>query len=333
MKEKILIVGGNGFVGKHLVKHIIKNKKEGEPVILDVKKEGSSNYTQIWKSSLDITREDLEGMQYIVYLAAQADVPLAIKSPRYTYQVNVMSALHFLEILRECKTIPKKILYMSSESVYGHVSYEELPIKENTPTNPVNIYGASKLAAEQLFRLYAGAYGLPIVIIRSGTVYGEGMRRNQVVSIFLKQALLNEPITIEGDGSKKSRDLNYVANLVDGIMKALYNGRNGSIYNIASGTETFLEQLAKVIKIVTMSKSDIITKEERVGESGLRLVLDITKAKNELGYEPKVNLVDGLMLTARDILDELHAKGLISDEEYKMKLELWNQQKNVNLLD
>jgi len=184
---------------------------------------------------------------------------------------------------------------MSSESVYGNAQY--LPIDEKHPLKPVNIYGATKAAADILAQTYHRTYGLPITILRSGTLYGPTMRLKQVVSIFLMQCLEGEPITVEG--GDQSRDFNFIDNYVDFVLRVIEKGKQtvGEIYNVASGVETTIRELAELCIEVTGSESELTVRPYRPGEKGVRLALSIEKAKS-LGWEPKVAISNGLKITA-----------------------------------
>jgi len=238
--------------------------------------------------------QDIRSLPYdvAVHLSAQADVPFAFTSPSYTAQTNIFGTLNLLEVLSRSKV--KHFIHMSSESVYGRAEY--LPIDEKHPLRPTNIYGATKASADILAQTYARCFELPITILRSGTLYGPTMRMKQVVSIFLKQALEGKPITVEG--GTQTRDFNYVSNYVDFVLTAIENPDKtiGEIYNVASGRETSIKELAELCIKVAKSSSKLTIKPFRPGEKGLRLALDISKAKS-LGWSPKINLEEGLART------------------------------------
>jgi len=297
--SNFIIIGGSGFVGSHLVNHLIST---GQKVtVIDVVppdnavrlRSNMQNITYVWKSIHDIRRDDLLNADYIINLASQADVPLALSSPNYTYQQNIMGLVNLLEELR--KVSFKKFIYLSSENVYGNVPPEHIPIREDEPLRPANPYGASKAAADLTCQAYARAYGLPITVLRSSTVYGPYSRLRQVIPIFIRQAIRGQPITIEGEGDQ-TRDFNYVTNLVDGIILACHSNTVG-VFNIASGRELSILQVAQAIIKATDSDSPIIHVPWRAGERGLRLALDIEKAKRILGYSPKVSFEEGLKAT------------------------------------
>ncbi len=247
-----------------------------------------------WKSLVDIRSTDLQGYDYVINLAAQADVPLAISSPRWTYVQNLESCLQLLEALRGSSV--KKTVFMSSEYLYGRVPPENLPITEDQPFNPTNAYAASKAASELLIRSYVQQYGLPCMVLRSTTMFGERSRTNQAIPIFIRQALKDKPITIEGDGSQ-SRDFTYVENTVHGIRLALDSDLKAGTWNIGSGKETTIAELAETISRMAGSEGGIEYRSWRAGEEGIRISISIEKAHRELKYSPIWSLGEGLKRT------------------------------------
>jgi UDP-glucose 4-epimerase len=293
------IVGGAGFVGSHVIERFLNvgNKITVADLIpLEAAKNLAPYVPKIkylWKSADDLQLADFDDVDSIIFLASQADVPLALSSPRYTFHTNIFGLVNVLELLRSrSKT---KLVYMSTKNVYGIVPPEKVPITEDESLKPSDPYGAIKAAADLACQSYANAYGMPIVVLRGSGVFGPRSRLKQVVPIFIRQALSNYPITIEGDGSQIT-DLNYVGNLVDAISLAAEKNVKG-VFNIAYGKDVSILQLAKEILDITKSKSQITFTPWRPGEKGLRLALSIEKAKHELGYSPKTSLREGLQKT------------------------------------
>jgi nucleoside-diphosphate-sugar epimerase len=189
-----------------------------------------------------------------------------------------------------------KIVFMSSDSVYGYIPKEKLPATEDGPMNPANTYGASKAAAEMVIQAYNAQWGLPVMVLRGTTMFGEGSRLAQMIPIFIRQATRNEPITVEGDGSQ-TRDVNYVKNTANAILNALESPLKHGTWNIGSGKETSVRELAELIVKLAGSKSEITNKPWRPGERGLRLFLSIEKAEKELSYFPTYSQEEGLVRT------------------------------------
>ena len=303
---KTLVIGGAGFLGGHLIPILLEAGHE--VVVQDVipaesttkLKEVMKDISYTWMSAVDITADDIGQYDYVVNLAAQGDAGLAMSSPKWTYHLNLDATMAVLEAARHSikknGEAPFKILYMSSDAVYGRVSPDKLPATEEEPMHPTNTYGASKAAAELLIDAYASQWNIPVTILRSTTMYGEGSRPTQVVPIFIRQALKNQQITIEGDGSQ-TRDINYVKNVARAILNVLESPMSKGTWNIGSGRETSIRELAELIIRITRSTSEIISKPWRPGERGLRLFLSIERARKEIHYAPAYSQEEGLKRT------------------------------------
>ncbi len=253
-----------------------------------------------WKSLLDIVPADIAGFAWVINLAALTDVPLAISSPKWTWHQNTDGVLALLEAIRTGRAAEGPgLIYISSESVYGKVppAWEDrMPITEEFPLNPVNVYGASKAAAEILVRTYTQQFNMNAMVLRSTSMFGERGRLKQVIPIFIRQALAGEDITIEGDGSQ-TRDFSYVGNQVNGILLAMKHGRAG-LWNIGCGSEFSIRRIAETIIAATGSNSKIVQVPWRAGEKGVKLPMSIDKARRELGYKPWYSLEAGLKVTS-----------------------------------
>lgn len=300
---------GLGFLGSYIARDVL-SKEDNEVVAIDrlppyVAKaspvlanfEKDPRFVYKWKSMGDVLdlADEVNTWDNIIITAAIADVPYALANPADTNTINVSNLVNFLEMLRR-KDFDGRVILTSSESVYGHQSYDLLPLKETVTPNPVNIYGASKLCQETYVQAYHRSYGLKTVILRSATMFGPYGRLKQAIPIFCMQALKGEDITLEGDGSN-SRDFNYVTNMVDAMKLALEKpGIDGEIFNIASGDEIKIGGLVAALRhlLKPVSNSKIVNKPWREGEQGLRVALDISKAREKLGYEPMIKTLDGL---------------------------------------
>jgi nucleoside-diphosphate-sugar epimerase len=297
--KKFLVVGGSGFLGSHLIKRLIDEQIDvtvsdiiGPESALRIKPYMDSIH-YFWKSAEDLNDEDLVNVDCIVFLAAQADVPLVLSSPKYSFYVNTSGLINVLELLRNKQNT--RLVYMSSKNVYGKST--NLPIVEEEPLRPTDPYGASKAAADLMCQSYSSSFGLPITIIRSSGLFGPYSRLQQAIPIFIKQALENSPITIEGDGSQ-STDFNYVQNLVDSIISITNNELSG-VYNIAYGKEYSVKEIVDIVLEKTNSSSSIKNLPWRSGEKGMKLSLSIDKAKRDFGYSPKVSFEEGIESTVQ----------------------------------
>jgi UDP-glucuronate 4-epimerase len=322
---KVIGIVGCGFLGKYLLTRMLDayeekilrngwdiNAKRGPfAIIIDkanpdslykfplLDKFENKGYTDyFWQSMGDTSTLQKRGfvnkVDDVVITSAIADVPYAMASPIDTYQTNVINTLQFMEYLR-VNDFDGKIICMSSESVLGHQEHDKLPLKEDDLVpNPANVYGASKLAQEQIVMTYARSYGLNATCLRSATLYGPYGRTKQAIPIFIRQIMERKPVTLEGDGSQ-SRDFVFVEDTARAIELALYTKENikGEIINVGSGKELKFLNLIHLIRHTLGMKEDEVTinyKPFRAGEEGLRVCLDISKAKKLLNYEPQYPL-------------------------------------------
>ena len=189
----------------------------------------------------------------------------------------------------------KQIIFSSSAAVYG--SPIHLPIKESHPLKPLSPYAASKIAAENYLKTYSNLYGIKTTILRIFNAYGPRQTLNQysgVITIFINNALKGKPLKIFGDGNQV-RDFIYIEDVVEAFKLALEANRTAT-YNIATGKPTKIIALAKTVKQLTQTKSKITYTKPRKGDIRYSYA-DITKAKNQLGFQPKTTLKEGLKKT------------------------------------
>ncbi len=291
----ILVTGGAGFVGSHLVDRLIK---EGyDVVVLDNLSTGSrENVNPKAKFvRVDIRSEDLDKLinyndiEIVFHLAAQINVRRSVENPTYDGDINILGTINILELMRKYD-INKIIFASSGGAVYGEPIY--LPVDERHPIKPLSPYGLSKYVGEEYIKLYNRLYGIEYSILRYANVYGE--RQNPkgeagVISIFVNKMLKGERPTIYGDGNQ-TRDFVYVGDVVDANILAM-TWKN-EIVNIGTGKETSVNEIFNVIRSILGFKKDPIYTSPRPGEVR-RIYLDISKARS-LGWEPKVDLHEGI---------------------------------------
>jgi len=303
---KVLVTGGAGFIGSHVCERLVK---EGCEVVCldnldgyyspDVKRGNIRNMTGekfrfIQADILDaerlkkIIRE--ERLEYVIHEAAQAGVRASVQDPVKAFRVNVTGTVNLLEAVRDSSV--GKTVFASSSSVYGKVEY--LPFDEEHPKNPVSPYGASKLAAENCFRVYGQLYGIKYAALRYFTVYGPRIRPDLAISKFTKAALAGGELEVYGDGGK-SRDFTHVSDAADATVKALRKGEGA--YNIGGGTRITVKELAEKI-IRTVGKGSIRYVEDQVGDVE-HTESDTRKAGRELKWKPNVKFEDGLEETIK----------------------------------
>lgn len=297
---KILITGGAGFGGSGLAKELLK--RGHRVTVLDLTAPNHTenlsdimehpNFRYLWKATFDIKPEDVKGNEVICAFSAQSDVPLGFTSPAYTFYQNTLGLIYLLEAVKKIGC--KKFLLPSSGNVFGRPP--KIPIDETCPPVPHNIYSASKFAQEAITWAYYRSYGIPIVILRNGIIYGPRMRKNIFIYIWLKNLLENKPIVVEG--GEQTRDPCYVTDTIDAWVKVIEAPEEkviGEIFQISRGREYKVKEIAKICTKIIPGK--IIYRDYRPGEKGQRECFDISKARKILGYEPKVDLEKGLLKT------------------------------------
>ena len=297
----ILVTGGAGFIGSHLVKHLAS---EGHKVtILDDFSNG--DLKNVWElinnKKVRIIKGDVRDsallahitndIDTIFHLAAQIHIDKSILEPKMTFDVNVTGTLNILELA--LKKDFEKIIYASTSEVYGSALKEK--IDENHPMNPHSPYAASKLAADRLCYAYAETYGLNISIIRNFNTYGPFQKDTgygAVIPIFIKRVLDGKPPVIYGDGTQ-TRDFMYIEDAVK-AYSLLMNGRTDErVMNFGSGEDVTMNELAELIIRMCGSSVKPVHVGPRAGEVR-RLCADTTKSRKLLGFEPSYALKDGL---------------------------------------
>lgn len=233
----------------------------------------------------------LKDCPLVFHLAGNANGTISVEDPRRDFEANVLGTFHLLEAAR--KGDVDRFVYVSSASVYGIP--RSFPMDEEHPRRPFVPYGVSKLAAESYCRTFWSTYGLPTVIARPFCVYGpdEDPGRGLVeVSRYLRWHLNGLAIQVVGDPDRKTRDFVHVDDVVQALLLLANRGSRGEAYNVGSGTETSLRQLAEMVSQVTDREAEL-SEIRDVTEDTYRLVADISKLV-ELGYAPEVSLEDGI---------------------------------------
>jgi len=301
---KVLVTGGVGFIGSHVVDRLFKCGFD--VYVVDNLYSGSLNYLKPHlDSGLKFFEYDVSSLSslshlfnmcfdVIIHLAALISVEESIKMPLKYHEVNVCGTLNMLEVARRVKV--KKFIYISSAAVYGDPIF--LPISEVHPLNPKSIYAASKMEGEILVNVYSKLYGFKAVSLRLFNVYGPRQRLDDysgVIRIFLNNALKGLPLTIYGDG-EQTRDFIYVDDVVDAIMLFVENDDfNFEVYNVGSGKPTKIIDLAKTV-IDLVGCGEIVFAPPRAGDIRFSYA-DISRIKGEFNFNCKFDLYDGLKKT------------------------------------
>lgn len=301
---KILVTGGAGFIGSHIVDALLK-KGEQVTVIDDfdsyydpkIKRKNlaiaskSKNFELIEGDILDLAtiKRAIGDVDAVIHEAAQAGVRVSMDNPLRTLDVNVRGTANLLVAAREIGT--KKIILASSSSVYGKVKY--LPFDEKHPLEPISPYGVSKLTCEHLAMIFSKTYGITIPILRYFTVFGPRIRPDLAINIFMHNAMKNEQIRVFGDGNK-SRSFTYIDDVVDATLLALEKGKSEP-YNIGGEQRISINELINKIMKITKSKSPVHYEENVIGDTEHTMASN-TRAKEKLGWKPKISIDEGLQL-------------------------------------
>lgn len=305
--SRILVTGGAGFIGSHLIDKLIAEANH-EVVCLDnfdpyydrkIKERNIRHHSENKRFQLiELDIRDEEGLKQkvtgtfdvIIHLAAMVGVRPSLDYPKKYLEVNVVGTQNLLELAKSGKV--RKFVYASSSSVYGE--NQNLPWSEDDYSlKPISPYAASKIASELQGYAYSHLYGINFTALRFFTVYGPRIRPDLAISKFFNNILRGEPIAMYGDGSSR-RDYTYVDDVVDGIISAMdYDDSNYEIINLGNSTTVELKQLIATIERV-------IGKEAKINREGMKpgdvnsTYANIEKANRLLNYSPKVSLEQGI---------------------------------------
>jgi len=308
---KILVTGGCGFIGSHLCKrlamkgftvNILDNLYSGKIDKLRLN-ENERKYVKLTLSDIrdfKNVKKQVKDVDVIFHLAAQVSVERSIEKPVFDAETNILGTINLIKsaLHNNCRLF----VYFSSAAVYGNP--ENIPVKETHPLKPVSPYGVSKFSGEEYCRMFYRSFNLPIVILRPFNVYGVGQDPDNpysgVITKFIYNAIDGRELKIFGDGMQ-TRDFVYVEDVVDVCIKLLETNKSiGETFNVGSGKETSIKELANKIIELCNSKSKINYYPAKVGDIK-RSVADISKLKKTLGYMPKTSLSEGL----KEIISEL----------------------------
>jgi UDP-glucose 4-epimerase len=302
---KALVSGGSGFIGSHLVDKLLD--RGDEVVAVDNLSTGRrSNLEGALERGARLIEEDIrdgdvikklfadERPEIVFHLAAQMDVRVSTARPDYDAQINVLGTLNLLEAARESR-VGRFVFTSTGGAIYGEA--EELPAREDSPIRPEAPYGQAKFAAEGYCELYRRLHGLQTVSLRLGNVYGprqDPFGEAGVIAIFCGKLLEGERPIVFGDG-KQTRDYIYVSDVVAAALIVAANDIHGP-YNVGRGIETNVLELIDTLSEFAGVQAEPEFAPARPGEV-LRNALDPSKSKNELGFEAKVGMNDGLRTT------------------------------------
>ena len=297
-QKKVLVTGADGFMGSYLTERLLDY---GALVSVFVHNRKLKNLSHIKNRLKKIIVEDISNIstvdliiknrpEIIFHLAADAYVRNSIENPLRINKINLDGTLNVLEAVRLLKDKGlERLIFVSSYLAYG-TKHDK--IKESDNFEPSTPYAASKAAADLYCQSYSKTFNLPIVIVRPSSIYGPKQNKN-FISLFIDSALKNQDIKLEGGGSQ-TRDLIYIDDIIESFLILGYNKKaTGKTFNVGSGSEISVKEVAEKIIKASGSKSKIISVEERPGQD-LRLCCDNSKFKKLFDWEPQVNIEAGL---------------------------------------
>jgi UDP-glucose 4-epimerase len=298
---KILVTGGAGFIGSHVVGAFLDAGHE-VLIIDDLSTGRKSNLNPAARFyQIDIRDPQVEEIfrneqpDVISHHAAQMDVRRSVADPLFDAEVNILGSLRLIEYAK--KFAVKKFIYISTGgAVYGEPEY--LPCDENHPINPICQYGASKHTVEHYLYMYHVNYGLKYTVLRYPNVYGPRQDPHGeagVVAIFCGKMLAGEQVIINGDG-EQTRDYVYVGDCARANVMVSGENITGGIYNLGSGKGTSVNEIFAGLRDITGYKLAAVHGPAKLGETRF-IYLSAEKAARELGWKPTIELMDGLRKT------------------------------------
>jgi nucleoside-diphosphate-sugar epimerase len=306
--SRVLVTGGGGFIGSNLVRALLE--ADHEVRVLDNFSTG--NRANLSGLDIEVVEGELRsyervhnavrGTEVVYHLGALGSVPRSVQDPLTSSAVNIEGTLNVLLAARDEGV--RRVVYSSSSSVYG--PRRELPVTEDMPPDPISPYGVAKLAAERYCVSFSRVYeSFESVVVRYFNVFGPRQspfsQYAAVIPLFVTAIAADEPILVYGDGEQR-RDFTYVSNVVDGTIRAAEAaGASGKIFNVAASAPATVNEVAAAIGAVLGKPVEKTFAPPRVGDIRDSWA-DVTAARDVLGWEPTVDLEDGLRRTVETLV-------------------------------
>jgi len=301
--RRILVTGGAGFVGGAVARRLVD--AGAKVTVLDDLFTGQAETVPsaaqfVHGSVTDVALvNELVAANSLVFHLAARNIIASTKNPRDDFETNIGGTLNVLLAARESRV--ERVVYSSSTSVYGNP--RSIPINEDDLIVPLSPYAVSKLGGESYCQAFYESYNLPMAVVRYSNIFGVGQRPDNpycgVVSKFLTNAFEGEPLSVHGDGLQ-TRDFTYIDDAVEAtLLAAIHPRAEGEIFNVGTGIETSVVELARMIGLATGREVTVQTVDRRDIDNIRRRVVNIEKARRMLHWVPQVRMQRGLDLTAQ----------------------------------
>ena len=298
-----LVTGGAGFIGSHLAEELVRrgHRVRVADSLITGKRRNLAHvpgvdFVEGDLADADVAHRAVQGVDFVLHQAAIPSVPRSVQDPLTSHRANVDATLNVLLAAREARV--RRVVYAGSSSAYGDTP--TLPKVESMPPVPLSPYALQKLVGEQYGRLFTRLYGLETVTIRYFNVFGPRQDPSSpysgVISLFISALAEGRPPTIHGDG-EATRDFTYVANVVDGVLRACEApGIGGEVINVATGSRISINDLFRAVRDLVGTRGEPVYAPARPGDVRDSQA-DITRARQLLGYAPTVDFEEGLRKT------------------------------------
>jgi UDP-glucose 4-epimerase len=302
-KRKILVTGGAGFVGSNLVNKLVQ--LGSKVTVLDdlftgdignLRSPEKIEFTHGSVTDKDLVESLVRKVEIVFHLAAR-NIIVSMKKPGEDLEVNVVGTFNILEAAKRHKIL--RVVYSSSASVYGNSRY--LPINEDDPLYILNPYAASKLSGENYCMAFYESFNVPVSVLRYSNVYGYNQLPQNpycgVIGKFFNSVINGKPPQIHGDG-EQTRDFSFVSDVVDATLLAAVSPKaEGEVYNVGTGKETSINELAERIIELSGNSFDPVYIDRRDIDNLRRRVLNIEKIRKDVKWIPETTLKKGLQQT------------------------------------
>ncbi len=312
---RVLVTGGAGFIGSHVVDAYVAAGHE--VAVLDDFSTGILANVNRQAELLKLDVRNKEGVAAAIaafrpdvvnHHAAQAEVPRSVADPGLDAMINIVGGLNVLKASVDAG-VRKFIFISTGGALYGEP--DVIPADEDHPVRPLSPYGTSKVSFEQYLGTFKRTFGLEYTVLRYANIYGPRQdfhsEEGRVIAVFASRMLAGKPVTIDGDG-EQARDMLHVADVAVANITALHRGAGGT-YHISTGTPVTINELFRKLAILTDYKLEPKFGPARKGDV-YRIALDNARARQDLGWEPKVSLEEGLTQTVAYFRNQVRGVGV-----------------------